>query len=700
MSATPWFQRTRRWGQVNLTEDDPATLDVDWWRAHWRRTRVQGVIVNAGGIVAYYPSQVPFHYRAAMLGNRDLFGELTAAARAEGLAVLARMDSNRAEMRLAEAHPDWFTTGADGRTATAGGRAIACIHGPYYREHLPRILEEIIACYRPDGFTDNSWTGAGRKAICHCAHCRNSFHAASGRELPAAPDWDDPAYRAWIRWNYRRREEFWDENNAFTRRLGGPDCLWLGMVHSDPIGGHVMFCDLEKIGRRAPVLMTDQQSRTALGGFEQNALAGKLLHEAAGWDRIISESMALYARGERTFRLASTPAAEARLWMFSGIAGGIAPWWHQVGGGRHDRRQLTVAGPVFEWHEKNERYLFDREPVADAALAWSHDNIDFFGRDDARERVQLPLHGWARALLRARVPFLPVPAARLGEASARFKLLILPNLGAMTVPQAAAIRAFAQAGGAVIATGATGCFDADGQPHASGLLDDLFGIRRLGGEEGGDGSADWETHAAHSYIRLPAPDARHAIFSGLGDTDLVAFGGRLQRVEAAGAETAATWVPPFPIYPPEFSWMRTPATHTPVILARELPGGGRVLFFAGDFDRLAALRGLPDHAAILAGAVAWCLRGRVSVRVAGGGLIDVHLYKQADRRILHLVNLSGANPWPGYHEQPIPVGPILVELPGVASSARARSLVTGREWTGPRLEIPRLEEHDVLVWGD
>jgi hypothetical protein len=55
-SAAPWFERIRRWGQTNITEADPLHYDLDFWRAHWRRTKVQGVIINAGGIVAYYPT--------------------------------------------------------------------------------------------------------------------------------------------------------------------------------------------------------------------------------------------------------------------------------------------------------------------------------------------------------------------------------------------------------------------------------------------------------------------------------------------------------------------------------------------------------------------------------------------------------------------------------------------------------------------
>ena len=62
--ALPWYRRARRLGQTNLVEVDASRLDVDHWRQQWRRTRVDGVLVNCGGIAAYYPTDVPGHKRA------------------------------------------------------------------------------------------------------------------------------------------------------------------------------------------------------------------------------------------------------------------------------------------------------------------------------------------------------------------------------------------------------------------------------------------------------------------------------------------------------------------------------------------------------------------------------------------------------------------------------------------------------------
>src|SRR5260370_2284056 len=104
----PWYRRTRRWGQTNITEKDPDRYDIPWWRDFWKRTQVQGVIVNAGGIVAYYPSSFPLQHRAEFLNGRDLYGELAKAAHDDGLVVVARMDSNPAAQDFFDAHPDWF----------------------------------------------------------------------------------------------------------------------------------------------------------------------------------------------------------------------------------------------------------------------------------------------------------------------------------------------------------------------------------------------------------------------------------------------------------------------------------------------------------------------------------------------------------------------------------------------------------------
>jgi hypothetical protein len=659
----PWYERAIRWGQTNLTEMDPIYCDMEWWKEYWLRTRIQGIIVNAGGIVAYYPSSFKLHYRAEGLGGHDLFGDFVKAGRKEGLAILARMDINRATQDFYVTHPDWFVVNSEGVPHMADGRYFSCINSDYYKTYIPEILKEIISNYQPDGFTDNSWTGVSRQIICHCDNCTHKFKVEIGSDLPVSVDWKDPVYLKWIKWSYKCRMENWDLFNEITREFGGPDCLWLGMVNANPVSGHSSFCDLKEVGERSQIIMCDHQSRDALNGFEQNSLNGSLLHGLAGWDKVIPESMANYIRGVRSFRLGSNPPKETQLWVLEGIAGGISPWYHHIGAVHEDRRQFDNLPSVMQWHEANEAYLYNRLPAANIGLVWSQDNTEFYGRGEAGEKVALPWHGFVRALTRARIPFVPVHADHITREAENLDVLILADLAVMTDQQCQAVRDFVEAGGSLVFTGASATLNEWGEVRREFPLESVTGIRHLYEVDGAvkNQTSDWAFFDTHSYFRLP--EERHPSLKGFENTNIVPFGGQLHRVEASEQMRAiATYVPAFPIYPPEFSWMREPRTDIPAILAGKHASGGRIFYFAGDTDRCYGRTHLPDLGDLLAGAVKWTAADKIPLKVEGPGYLDCKLYRQSGRLILHLVNLSGTNQNPGYVEEFLPVGPITVSV--------------------------------------
>ena len=242
---------------------------------------------------------------------------------------------------------------ADGRAHRARDLCVPCVNGPYYAEHIPAILREIIDRYHPEGFTDNSWSGPGRNSPCYCQNCQRSFREHTDHDLPRQKNWNDPVYRQWIRWSYACRLEVWDRNNRVTREVGGPHCVWAGMNGGSISGEAQEFRDFKEICARAEIIMLDDQRRANETGFQRNGEVGKPVHGLLGWDKIMPESMAMYQTTNPTFRFSSKPEPEARLWMLEGIAGGIQPWWHHVGAYQEDRRmfrtpvdELIPVGPL------------------------------------------------------------------------------------------------------------------------------------------------------------------------------------------------------------------------------------------------------------------------------------------------------------------------------------------------------------------
>jgi len=720
----PWYRRTYRWGQTNITEIDPTRYDIGWWRQHWRRTETQGVIINAGGIFAYYPSKFSLHHRPEALGERDLYGELAKAAHDDGLVVLARMDSNRAAEAFYRAHPDWFAVDAAGKPYRAGDLYVSCVNSPYYEEYIPGILREIIERTHPEGITDNSWSGLGRGSICCCANCARRFRERSGKPVPKEHNWSDPIYREWIRWNYARRLEIWDLNNRVTKAAGGPDCLWIGMNSGSIAGQSGSFRDYKEICARAEIIMLDHQTRSDSGGFQHNGEAGKLIHGLLGWDKLIPESMAMYQAGRPTFRLASKSEPEARMWMLDGLAGGLQPWWHHVGAYHEDRRMYRTAEPIYRWHKAHEEYLINRRPVATVGVVWSQENTDFYGRENPEELVEQPCRGMTQALIRARIPYLPVHADHIDRDAGGLAVLILPNLAAMSADQVAAVRRFVARGGGLLTTGESSLYDESGERRADFALADLFGAHVVKGQaEPPDAPRRRRLgDTQHTYLRLapelrgrvygpkdgtepPVAGERHPVLRGFDETDILPFGGTLQPLRIDEKATVLlTFLPAFPIYPPETAWMRQPRTDIPGLILGN-SARGRVAFLPADIDRRFARDNLPDHGNLLANLVRWAAQDNIPLAVEGRGLIDCHLYCQPGRLILHLVNLTSAGTWRAPVDELIPVGPlrIKVRLPDDVRRGELRLLVSGDKrpitfengWAA--FEIRSLLDHDVAV---
>src|SRR5690606_18845919 len=121
--------------QTNLQEID-ATMDVeaalDVIESHGADTW----LVNAGGIAAFHPTDLPYQARSRFLADRpsgDLLGDAVSAAKQRGLRVLARLDLSKVTARAAADHPDWLFVSAAGEPQVYNALYSTCPSGAYYQ---------------------------------------------------------------------------------------------------------------------------------------------------------------------------------------------------------------------------------------------------------------------------------------------------------------------------------------------------------------------------------------------------------------------------------------------------------------------------------------------------------------------------------------------------------------------------------------
>lgn len=113
----PWYTRPFRIFQTNIREID-AGLDVDAVADDVRDFGATAWLLNAAGLVTFYPSTLPFARPSAWLRERpsgDLIGDALEAAHARSLRLPARCDFSKLHRSIYEQHPDWFYVSPAGR---------------------------------------------------------------------------------------------------------------------------------------------------------------------------------------------------------------------------------------------------------------------------------------------------------------------------------------------------------------------------------------------------------------------------------------------------------------------------------------------------------------------------------------------------------------------------------------------------------
>jgi hypothetical protein len=353
----PWYETMLRCGQVNFNEQDPASMNADEWMDYFASLKVNAVLLNGGGIMAFYPTQVPYQHRSEFLGSRDLFGEMLAAGRKRNMRVVARMDCNYAYEEAFHAHPEWFQFGEDGsptRHPECHWLYKTCMFGTYFTEQMPAIYREINQRYAPDGFYTNGWPGTEALEVCHCSNCQKIYHDQTGGAPPQTTDVRSQVYRKYYEVYMDRIALVWKMWQD-TVKEKSPESVYVGNLG----GGIRTVKDLNRLSSVAAWFNADNQGRAGNTPIWMCAQQGRVARSVMR-GRTVTNVIGAYSNGQINWRHSSKTPAETTLWMAQATASGMVPWFHWLGGHPEDTRWRATGQVFFDWLATNEQHFRNR----------------------------------------------------------------------------------------------------------------------------------------------------------------------------------------------------------------------------------------------------------------------------------------------------------------------------------------------------
>ena len=684
-----------RWAQLAFVEDDPGNYDPRFWLDYFRAVHADAACLSAGGVVAFYPTELPLQQRSQWLGDRDAFGDLQAGCRAMGMNIVARTDSHACWQKVYDAHPDWIRVDASGQPVRHPSDPRyweTCALGPYNFEFMTSVHEEIMRRYKPDGIFTNRWSGSG---MCYCEHCRQNFRAATGLDLPRTTNPQDPARKQYILWRQQRLFDLWRLWNEKIRAINPGACYI-----ANAGGGALSELDMKTIDELAPTLVADRQGRRGLMAPWANGKNGKEYRATMG-GKAIAGMFSVGIEDEHRWKDSVQNGDEIRMWVADGIAQGLRPWFIKFNAKPIDKRWLPVVQDIFQWHYANEKYLRNVRPLARVGLVYSQQSAWFYGGEQAREKIEEPALGFYEALVEARIPFEMVHDRCLDAAHlAPFRTLILPNIAALSDDQCASLRRFVESGGGLVATYETSLYDEWGVRRKDFGLASLFGVSYAG---------KIEENMRNSYLSLekdPAASSVHPLLRGFEDAGRIVNAVNQVSVTPTGESrfTPLRIVPSYPDLPMESVFTRPGGTHLPGVYLERI-GSGRAVYFPGDIDRTFWDVLNVDHARLLRNAVEWVTNEAPIVTVEGKGILDLAVWEQTSSMTLHLVNLT--NPMmlkgPVREIDPISGQRVSLRIPEGRHVSRVHLLVAARdvpyrtERDSIYFETPAIGLHEVVA---
>ena len=426
-----WTGKPWREIQTNLREIDMLDIDAQQVAKDLQSFKANHLMLNAAGIIASYPTKLPFHFQSPYLKG-DSLQDILDACHAAAIRVTARTDFSKVRRPIYEEHPEWAYISPQGQIVDYNGDVHVCINGNYQQKYALKIIEELITTHDFDGIFFNMAGYQTRDysgnyyGICQCESCQKKFHDMFGLALPKVEDMDDPVYRKYLVFKRRTLTAYHEKVYRFILDLRPDMCIH---NHYEFRRGIVRQESNTSVDRPLPRWQYSGSSNTKWA--------------VSSYPTMISSNTSVDFVGIPYRHVAVSPY-EQKLRLVQNLANGGDLDYYLIGrlDNHEDRSGFEAVKEVFHYHAANGEAYLDNVSKASIALL----NIR---RADQRE-----FRGWFRFLVENHFLFdTPMIEAVLDLPWDKYQVIIVPSLEPMSDELAKRLDGFVADGGTLIAVG-------------------------------------------------------------------------------------------------------------------------------------------------------------------------------------------------------------------------------------------------------
>jgi hypothetical protein len=360
-----WKKNNLRVIQTNLPDYEAGTLNADSLVKDLIDFSANTLIINAGGIMAFYPTRLDFHYTNPYMKAGTL-GDVIKKCHQNGIKVMVRVDFSRIHESIFKKHPDWCYLSPKGERIINTDMYVVSINAPYVQDKAFRIIEEIMDLYPVDGIFLNMPGYQVRNpyedkyhGVDQNEYDRKSFAAYSnGLNLPLVENSADPVFQ-----KYQEFKKFTVDQ-------------WSERLHKIVKAKNKQTAICTYMDQHVDIIRHESQANPTVPYWPYTASDNVANAGNSYPDHIISNASIQQISFQSRYN--AVEPGEVLIRLYENIANGSGLDLSMMGDmrGYEDERNYDVIRKVYAHHKKFEPYYGNYRSIAQVAVispgSWVH----------------------------------------------------------------------------------------------------------------------------------------------------------------------------------------------------------------------------------------------------------------------------------------------------------------------------------------